>query len=73
LRVTGSDGKIAAARVFAAQAPAARDDGPQAAEAVNMAFARIVSEMAPWIADAASKQAASAAAEPPAPDADGAQ
>jgi phospholipid/cholesterol/gamma-HCH transport system substrate-binding protein len=56
LRFAGKDGKIAEAKVFEAQAPATSEDGPPAAEAMNMAFAKILAEIAPWIADALDKQ-----------------
>jgi phospholipid/cholesterol/gamma-HCH transport system substrate-binding protein len=55
LRVAGRDGKVLDAKVFSAQAPASAEDGPQAAEAMNMAFGKIVAEMAPWIAEAVAK------------------
>jgi phospholipid/cholesterol/gamma-HCH transport system substrate-binding protein len=56
LRLAGRDGKIVDAKVFEAQAPATSDDGPSAAEAMNMAFAKIIADIAPWIADALDKQ-----------------
>jgi phospholipid/cholesterol/gamma-HCH transport system substrate-binding protein len=62
LRFAGRDGKIVDAKVFEAQAPATSDDGPSAAEAMNMAFAKIIADIAPWIADALDKQ------QPPAGD-----
>jgi phospholipid/cholesterol/gamma-HCH transport system substrate-binding protein len=56
LRFAGKDGRIADAKVFEAQAPATAEDGPPAAQAMNMAFAKILAEIAPWIADAVDKQ-----------------
>jgi phospholipid/cholesterol/gamma-HCH transport system substrate-binding protein len=79
LRVVGRDGKVADARVFTASAPAESADGPQAAEAMNVAFGHILGEIAPWVADAVAKLPAAPAGDdnepapppPPVPAPDG--
>lgn len=58
LRFAGKDGKVIDARVFDAQAPASAEDGPPAAEAMNMAFTKVLADIAPWIANALDKQPA---------------
>lgn len=52
IRLAGADGKIFAARVFEASAPAAADDGAPAAAAMNRAFAALMRDLAPWTAQA---------------------
>jgi phospholipid/cholesterol/gamma-HCH transport system substrate-binding protein len=56
LRFAGRDGKVVDSKVFEAHAPASAEDGPPAAEAMNMAFAKILKEIAPWIVNALDKQ-----------------
>ncbi|MDB5643017.1 MAG: uncharacterized protein JWN07_2334 [Hyphomicrobiales bacterium] len=55
LRVAGGDGKVVEARIFHAEAPASGEDGPAAAEAMNLAFATLLRDIAPWVATAVGK------------------
>ncbi|MDB5640948.1 MAG: hypothetical protein JWN07_265, partial [Hyphomicrobiales bacterium] len=38
-----------------AEAPASGEDGPAAAEAMNLAFATLLRDIAPWVATAVGK------------------
>jgi phospholipid/cholesterol/gamma-HCH transport system substrate-binding protein len=51
-KVLGPDGKIVAARTFRSGAPASGTDAPNAAAALNEAFAKAVRDLVPWTADA---------------------
>jgi phospholipid/cholesterol/gamma-HCH transport system substrate-binding protein len=51
-KLVSPDGKIAAAKTFDATAPAQSAEAPQAAAALNAAFAEAVSELIPWTVEA---------------------
>jgi phospholipid/cholesterol/gamma-HCH transport system substrate-binding protein len=51
-KLLSADGRIVAARVFQASAPAKNADGPEAAGALGTAFGTILSAMIPWTANA---------------------
>jgi phospholipid/cholesterol/gamma-HCH transport system substrate-binding protein len=61
-KLMSQDGKILAARTFTATAPADSAEAPAAADALNQAFAKAVTELVPWTAEAIG-----AAPVPPAP------
>jgi phospholipid/cholesterol/gamma-HCH transport system substrate-binding protein len=51
-KILSQDGKILAAKAFTATAPADSAEAPAAAAALNQAFAKAVTELVPWTADA---------------------
>ncbi len=51
-KILSQDGKILAAKTFTATAPAESAEAPAAAAALNQAFAKAVTELVPWTADA---------------------
>jgi phospholipid/cholesterol/gamma-HCH transport system substrate-binding protein len=51
-KILGQDGKIIEARTFKASAPAEAVDAPAAAAALNEAFAKVVTDLVPWVGGA---------------------
>jgi phospholipid/cholesterol/gamma-HCH transport system substrate-binding protein len=69
-KLMGQDGKIVAAKTFTATAPADSAEAAAAATALNQAFAKAVTELVPWTAEAVGAAPAVPAGTPPAPPAD---
>jgi ABC-type uncharacterized transport system auxiliary subunit len=69
-KLMSQDGKIVAAKTFTATAPADSAEAAAAATALNQAFARAVTELVPWTAEAVGAAPAVPAATPAAPPAD---
>ncbi len=55
-RLAGADGKVLDAATFSAQAPAAEDDGPKAAAAMNEAFADVLRALVAWCGEVLAKR-----------------
>ncbi len=55
-KLLSSDGRILAARVFEAQAPARQADGAEAAGALDSAFGTILSSLIPWTSSVLASQ-----------------
>jgi phospholipid/cholesterol/gamma-HCH transport system substrate-binding protein len=66
-KIMSQDGKIVTAKTFTATAPADSAEAPAAAAALNQAFAKAVTELVPWTADAVGAAPAVPAGTPPAP------
>jgi phospholipid/cholesterol/gamma-HCH transport system substrate-binding protein len=69
-KLMSQDGKILAAKTFTATAPADSTEAAAAAAALNQAFAKTVTELVPWTAEAVGTAPAVPAGTPAAPPAD---